>query len=77
MFQGVGMKKFVFFTLLVIAIPAAAQTSQKDILLKHWKTSSDFTIAIASAMPAEGYTFRPPTRVGSRRLLCQPKSRSG
>ena len=59
MFQGVGMKKFVFFTLLVIAIPAAAQTSQKDILLKHWKTSSDFTIAVASAMPAEGYTFRP------------------
>jgi len=53
------MKKFVFFTLLVIAIPAAAQTSQKDILLKHWKTSSDFTIAVASAMPAEGYTFRP------------------
>lgn len=53
------MKKFVFFTLLVIPIPAAAQTSQKDILLKHWKTSSDFTIAVASAMPAEGYTFRP------------------
>jgi hypothetical protein len=68
MFQVVGMKKFVFFTLLVIAIPAAAQTSQKDILLKHWKTPNDFTIAVASAMPAEGYTFRPVPEEMSRRV---------
>ena len=53
------MKKSVFVTLLVIAIPVAAQTTQKDILLKHWKTSGDFTIAVDSAMPADGYTFRP------------------
>jgi hypothetical protein len=53
------MKKYLLFTLLLIAIPTAAQTAQKDILVKHWKTSGDFTIAVASAMPADGYTFRP------------------
>jgi hypothetical protein len=53
------MKKYLLFTLLVIAVPTAAQTAQKDILVKHWKTSGDFTIAVANAMPADGYTFRP------------------
>jgi hypothetical protein len=53
------MKKYALFTLLAIAIPTAAQTTQKDILIKHWKTSGDFTVAVASAMPADGYTFRP------------------
>jgi hypothetical protein len=53
------MKKYALFTLLAIAIPTAAQTTQKDVLIKHWKTSGDFTVAVASAMPADGYTFRP------------------
>jgi len=53
------MKKSVFITLLVIAIPAAAQTTQKDILLKHWRISGEFSLAVASAMPADAYTFRP------------------
>jgi uncharacterized damage-inducible protein DinB len=53
------MKKYLLFTFLLIAIPTAAQTAQKDILVKHWKTSGEFTIAVASAMPANGYTFRP------------------
>lgn len=53
------MKKSVLVTLLVLAIPAAAEITQKDILLKHSKTSGDFTIAVANAMPADGYTFRP------------------
>jgi uncharacterized damage-inducible protein DinB len=53
------MKKYTLFTLLAISIPTQAQTTQKDILIKHWKTSGDFTVAVASAMPADGYTFRP------------------
>jgi uncharacterized damage-inducible protein DinB len=57
--SGVEMKKPIFLALLAIAIPVAAQTAQKDMLLKHWKISGDFTIAVASAMPADGYTFRP------------------
>ena len=46
-------------SLLALAIPAAAQSSVKDALAKHWKTSGEFTIAVAEAMPAEDYSFRP------------------
>jgi len=55
------MRQYLLFPMLVIVIatPSAAQTMQKDVLLKHWKISGDFTIAVASAMPADGYTFRP------------------
>lgn len=45
--------------LLAMCLPACAQSTQKDILLKHWKTSGELTIAVANAMPADGYTFRP------------------
>ena len=51
--------KCVLLALLAVAIPAAAQTTQKDVLLKHWKTSGEFTLAVAGAMPADGYNFRP------------------
>src|SRR5216684_8088378 len=44
---------------LALAVPALAQTAVKDALVKHWKTSGEFTIAVASAMPAESYNFRP------------------
>lgn len=47
------------FTLLALALPAISQTSVKDALIKHWKTSAQLTIAVANAMPAEDYTFRP------------------
>ena len=59
------MKKLlslVSLALIAGAMSTAAQTappSQKDILLKHWKTSGEFTLAVAAAMPADGYTFRP------------------
>ena len=44
---------------LVLALPALAQTTAKDALVKHWKTSGEFTLAVADAMPAESYNFRP------------------
>ncbi len=46
-------------TVLALAVPALAQTTVKDALAKHWKTSGDFTIAVATTMPAESYNFRP------------------
>ncbi len=46
-------------TILVAAVPMLAQSSVKDALAKHWKTSGEFTIAVAKAMPAENYNFRP------------------
>ena len=53
------MKKYLLPALFAIAIPSFGQTTQKDILLKHWKTSGEFTVAVANAMPAGGYSFRP------------------
>lgn len=35
------------------------QSSVKDALARHWKVSGDFTVAVAEAMPADGYNFRP------------------
>jgi uncharacterized damage-inducible protein DinB len=46
-------------TILAMATTAFAQTTVKDAMVKHWKTSGEFTIAVANAMPADGYTFRP------------------
>ena len=46
-------------TILAMAATAFAQTTVKDAMVKHWKTSGEFTIAVANAMPADGYTFRP------------------
>lgn len=43
----------------VLALPAFAQNSMKDALAKHWKTTGEFTVAVADAMPAEDYNFRP------------------
>jgi uncharacterized damage-inducible protein DinB len=45
--------------LFAAATAAFAQTSVKDALAKHWKTSGEFTLAVADAMPAEDYDFRP------------------
>ena len=53
------MKRYIVLTLLAVAIPAFGQTTQKDILVKHWKASGELTVAVANAMPADGYTFRP------------------
>jgi uncharacterized damage-inducible protein DinB len=51
--------KTTFGIFLTLSCCALAQTSVKDALVKHWKTSGEFTIAVAKAMPAESYNFRP------------------
>jgi len=56
------LKTRIFAALLAVALPtlpALAQTANKDILAEHWKTSGEFTAAVAAAMPADGYSFRP------------------
>lgn len=45
--------------LVLIAIPAFSQSTVKDALARHWKTSGEFTLAVADKMPADGYTSRP------------------
>ena len=46
-------------TMFAVLIPALAQDGPQEVLVKHWKTSGEFTLAVAKAMPAESYDFRP------------------
>lgn len=45
--------------LLLMTTPLLAQHTVNDALIKHWKTSGEFTIAVANTMPADSYNFRP------------------
>jgi hypothetical protein len=49
-----------------------AQTTIKDALAKHWKTTGEFTIAVAKLMPAEDYGFKPvPEELSFSQLMLQ------
>ena len=50
--------KFTLLT-LALAVPALSQTTIKDAMIKHWKATGELTLAVANAMPAEDYNFRP------------------
>jgi uncharacterized damage-inducible protein DinB len=52
------MKKLMLLTLVTLAAPVFGQTD-KAILAKHWTATKELTIAVADAMPAEGYGSRP------------------
>ncbi len=57
---------------LALAIPAFSQTSIKDALVKHWKVTGDFTIAVAKLMPADQYGFRPvPVELSFGQIMVQ------
>lgn len=63
--------KHIFLT-LALAIPAFPQTSIKDALVKHWKVTGDFTLAVARLMPADQYGFRPvPIELSFGQLMVQ------
>jgi len=65
------MKK-TLLSLLALAIPALSQTTLKDSLVKHWKVTADFTLAVANAMPAESYSYRPvPEELSFGQLMVQ------
>jgi len=58
--------------MMALALPALAQTTVKDSLVKHWKVTSDFTIAVADKMPADGYSFKPvPEELSFGQLIVQ------
>jgi uncharacterized damage-inducible protein DinB len=45
---------------VLLALPvAAAENDSKAIFAKHWQVAKEFTLAVAEAMPAEGYDFKP------------------
>jgi uncharacterized damage-inducible protein DinB len=43
---------------IAATVPAFAQTDVKAIVLKHLKTSRDFTLKVADQMPASSYDFK-------------------
>lgn len=51
------MRFFTAALLVVSALPALAQ-DVKGTLVKHMKTSCEFTVKVAEAMPAESYDFK-------------------
>jgi len=64
------MKRLLMIAAL--ALPALAQTTIKDALVKHWKTTGDFTLAVAKAMPAESYGYKPvPEEMSFSQVLVQ------
>ncbi len=70
------MAKSRISIVFALAIPALAQTniqtSIKDALVKHWKVTTDFTLAVANLMPADSYGFRPvPEELSFGQLMIQ------
>ena len=53
------MVKMRLLVFVALAVPALAQTTIKEALVKHWQVSKDFTLAVAKLMPAEKYGFKP------------------
>ena len=64
--------KIKLAALLLAGIPAMAQITVKDALVKHWKTSQEFTLAVAKLMPADSYGFKPvPEELSFSQVLIQ------
>jgi hypothetical protein len=58
--------------IVILGVPAIGQTTIKDALVKHWKTTGEFTLAVAKLMPAEDYGFRPvPEELSFSQILVQ------
>lgn len=47
------------FLACALTLSAFGQSTIKDALVKHWKTTGEFTVAVAKAMPAADYGFKP------------------
>ncbi len=59
-------------SVFALALPALAQSTLKDSLVNHWKVTTDFTLKVADAMPADGYSFRPvPEEMSFGQLMLQ------
>ena len=46
--------------LVLLTVPAlGAENDPKTMFAKHWQVAKEFSLAVAEAMPAEGYDFKP------------------
>jgi uncharacterized damage-inducible protein DinB len=55
----IGLLSLSFLTGVAAAPNGSAEIDYKAMFLKHWQISKDFTLAVADAMPAEDYNFKP------------------
>jgi uncharacterized damage-inducible protein DinB len=54
------MRTLTLLGAVLVALPAvAAENDFKAIFARHWQTTKEFMRAVADAMPAEGYDFKP------------------
>lgn len=44
---------------LLTGLPVMAQSHAHEEMVKHWETAREFTMAVADAMPADSYDFKP------------------
>jgi hypothetical protein len=49
----------LFLAGMAFAARGLADTDFKSLFAKHWQISKEFTLAVAEAMPAESYNFKP------------------
>src|SRR5260370_3582887 len=56
---------------VLVTLPVvAAENDSKAIFAKHWQIAKEFTLAVAEAMPSEGYDFKPnPEELSFGRLM--------
>ncbi len=52
------MKSFTLLAACALALPVFA-ADEGAMFAKHWQTSQEFTVAVADAMPAADYNFKP------------------
>ena len=54
-----GLLAVLLFSGASVPAMAAAGNDLKTLFAKHWQISKEFTLAVAEAMPAEYYNFKP------------------
>lgn len=45
--------------LFLVGLPIALSAQTQPVLVKHWRTAKHFTLAVADAMPADLYSYKP------------------
>jgi len=64
------MRNLLFTTFLAVSGLATANTFAADNMnfAKHWASSAALTLAVAEAMPADGYDYVPPSTVEPKEM---------
>jgi hypothetical protein len=65
-----GLLAVSFLAGMAAAASGPAENDFKALFAKHWQISKEFTLAVAEAMPAESYDFKPnPEEMGFGELM--------